>query len=206
MTEFKEEKETSTEGAQPVAKPSSTIDEIEKVVELENELSKQLEEKENYKKAALSKEEELKIAKAKIKALTEIPPKEKPQEPEPKEQVVIEDKPKVVEPTGYNPEKEAKAQFLKMYPNVNMQKVLENYRGGKLDTVTEIVSALEDAKDYSDFKSGNTNSSNALSSQGGGVSEVENKYQQKVTSKDIEISKKFFNGNLERYLKHKQNN
>lgn len=201
MTELKNGEGTPAEGAQLAEKPASEIDALGKLVELERELSKQLEEKENYKQAALSKEEELKKVKAQIKALTESPVEIKPQEVTPVPPVISEE-PKVVETTGYNPEKEAKAQFLKMYPGVNMEKILEHYRGGKYETVVEYISALEDAKSYSDWKTGNTSSIN-LPSQGSGVSEVEGKTSIKVTYKDKEIADKYFGGNLERYLKVK---
>ena len=212
MTELKnEEKETPTEVAQPEKNAESEIDLQVQVVELESTLSKTLEEKENYKKGVLSKEEEIKKLKAANKALIDSPSEDSPEEkteiippvekPEEKEQ---EEKPKVEDvPAGYSPEKEAQAQFKKDDPRVNMESVLAEYRGGKYETVTEYLTALYDAKNYSDFKSGNKNNSENYTAQGSGVSEVENTSHQKVTAYDIAQAKKYFDGSIERYLKNK---
>jgi len=211
MTDLnKEEKDTPAEVDPPVEKPEPTIVGLQaQVVELEGELSKQVGEKENYKQGVLSKEEELKKVKAQLKALLDSPPKEDPQEPEvekPKEEPKKDEQPKVetVESAGYNPETEARAQFARLHPDVDMSKVLENYRGGTYETVTEYMEALEDAKNFSDFKSGNKSSAGTAANQGGGVSEVENKSHPNVTAYDIAQANKYFKGDLDRYLKHKQ--
>ena len=81
MTELKnEEKETPTEVAQPEKNAESEIDLQVQVVELESTLSKTLEEKENYKKGVLSKEEEIKKLKAANKALIDSPSEDSPEE------------------------------------------------------------------------------------------------------------------------------
>jgi len=212
MSELKNEGEgTPAEEIQPVEKPESNMDlEVQNTI-LEEELGKQVEEKDNYKKGLLSKEEENKKLKQQIKALTEDP-LEPTTEEEPKviEEITPVETP--VEPTvpkeseGYNPEKEAKAQFIKNNPGINMTDVLANYRGSKYDTVTEYLTALEDAKEYTDYKSGKKTPTNAsvMTGQGNGASEVKNIVTPKITARDIEQAKRFFGGDVNRYLKAKQ--
>jgi len=210
MTDLKPEEPTSPEVDQPENKPES-LDLQAQLAELEAQLSKEVEEKENYKKGVLSKEEENKRLKAALKAFEGTP--EEPIEPKEPEEPKAQDEPKEPEepktpekpevaPQGYNPEKEAIAQFKRENPGVNMEEVLANYRGGKFDTVTEIKDALQDAKDYVDFKS-NKKPNSGYSASGGGVSEVETKTTSKVTAKDVEMAKRYFGGDLQRYLKNK---
>ena len=105
--------------------------------------------------------------------------------------------------TGYSPEKEAIAQFTKANPNIDMSNVLAHYRGGKQETVTGILDALNDAKDYYEYKSGKTSNVSSMASQGSGVSETKNTVIPKVTLEDVKIADKMFGGDVQRYLKNK---
>jgi len=213
MTELKkEEKDTPAEAAQP-AENAESIDSQTDLVEVQTELASALEREGNYKKATLAKEAENKRLKAQLAAINEPvseeePEGDKPEEPEkPKEEIPevvpepTEDKPQEDVTTGYNPEKEALALFADKYPNVDMAKVRAEYRGGKYETVTEYSKALEDAKDYSDFKEGKRPSTNHVG-QGNGVSEVDNKSTAQVTPYDIKQAKKYFKGDIAAYLKY----
>lgn len=219
MTELKElEKETPKEEVQPEKKPESGLDSEAQVAVLEEELAKQKEEKDNYKQGVLSKQEEIKKLKAQVQILQDTPPVEKvedkepeqelePKEKEKKEEAPKEDIPKEAPKTeGYNPETEARAQFARKYPDAKMSDVLVNYRGGSYETVTEYMEALEDAKEFTDFKAGKSSSENVsgMASQAGGVSETENKSKPRVTAKDVEQAKKYFDGNVDRYLRAKE--
>lgn len=216
MSELKPAENTAPEDVQPEINPES-IDSQTQVVELETQLSKEMEEKENYRKATLAKEAENKRLKAQLAAINESPSEEEPEgeapqsvepvEPKVEEEtpapvdVPVEEKPKENVSAGYNPETEAKAQFKEKYPNTDMSKVLAEYRGGKYETVTEYLKALEDAKNYSDYLSKKVQPTNYVS-QGNGVSEVENTSQPKVTAYAIKQAKKYFKGDVAAYLKN----
>lgn len=202
--ELKEEvKETPVGDVQSEEKTDSIEDDTSKTIIglqadkaiLEEKLAQEILEKENYKKGMLS-------AKGKVKE------EEKEELKEEVKEEVKEEKSEVTEAktetTGYNPEKEAIAQFSKKYPNVNMTNVLAHYRGGKQDTVTGILDSLEDAQSYYEYKSGKTSDISSLANQGSGVSETKNVITPKVTTRDIQIADQFFKGDVARYLKYKK--
>lgn len=171
---------------------------------LEDKLNKILEERDNYKQGMLNAKEELK----KFKKEPDSDVKHQEEELEKKEELQKpkEQKETLPSKSSYNPEKEAIAQFERKHPDVKFEEVRGFYRGerGK-ETVADILDDLEDALDYRNFKKGGASSFQGFT-QDAGSSERPTSVQQKVTKKDIDLADRYFDGDLNRYLKYRDEN